>query len=63
MRETVASIASRRDRWSDHFRLEGATIEPISSVGPATVSLLRLNAPERISERRLLQSLGRHPQK
>ena len=53
----------RSDRWSDHFRLEGTTIEPISSVGSATVSLLRLNAPERISERRLLQSLGRYPQK
>ena len=53
----------RRDLWSDHFRLEGATIEPISSVGSATVRLLRLNAPERISERRLLQSLGRYPQK
>ena len=53
----------RRDFWSDHFRFEGATIEPISSVGSATVSLLRLNAPERISERRLLQSLGRYPQK
>lgn len=53
----------RRDRWSDHFRLEGATIEPISSVASVTVRLLRLNAPERISERRLLQSLGRYPQK
>ena len=53
----------RRDHWSDHFRLEGAKIEPISSVGSATVRLLRLNAPERISERRLLQSLGRYPQK
>jgi len=53
----------RRDLWSDHFRLESATIEPISSVGSATVRLLRLNAPERISERRQLQSLGRYPQK
>jgi hypothetical protein len=53
----------RSDLWRDHFRLEGATIEPISSVGSATVKLLRLNVPERISERRLLQSLGRYPQK
>jgi 5-methylcytosine-specific restriction endonuclease McrA len=53
----------RRDRWSDHFRVEGATIEPISSVGSATVRLLQLNAPERITERRLLQSVGRYPQK
>ena len=53
----------RRDSWNDHFRLEGATLEPISSAGSATVRLLHLNTPERISERRLLQSLGRYPQK
>ena len=52
----------RRDCWIDHFWLEGATIEPISNVGSATVRLLRFNAPERISERRLLQSLGRYPE-
>jgi len=51
----------RSDRWADHFRLEGAVIEPVSSIGSATVRLLRLNAPERTSERGLLQSLGRYP--
>jgi len=51
----------RSDRWPDHFRLEGAVIEPVSSIGSAAARLLRLNAPERISERRLLQSLGRYP--
>jgi hypothetical protein len=61
--ERLHGFDPRRDRWNDHFRLEGATIEPISSVGSATVRLLRLNAPERISERRLLQSLGRYPRK
>ena len=51
----------RSDHWADHFQLEGAVIEPVSGIGSATASLLRLNAPERISERRLLQSLGRYP--
>jgi len=51
----------RSDQWADHFQLEGAVIEPVSSIGSATASLLRLNAPERISERALLQSLGRYP--
>ena len=51
----------RSDHWADHFQLEGAVIEPVSSIGSATASLLRLNAPERISERALLQSLGRYP--
>jgi len=51
----------RKDRWRDHFRLEGTLIEPISGSGRATVRLLQLNAPERILERRLLQSLRRYP--
>jgi len=51
----------RSDHWADHFQLEGAVIEPVSSIGSATARLLRLNAPERISERALLQSLGRYP--
>ena len=51
----------RSDRWADHFQLEGAVIETVSSIGSATARLLRLNAPERISERGLLQSLGRYP--
>jgi hypothetical protein len=53
----------RHDRWVDHFRIVGARIEPITDVGSTTVRLLRLNAPERILERRLLQSLGRYPQR
>ena len=55
------SFNPRSDRCADHFRIEGAVIEPVSSTGSATESLLRLNAPERISERALLQSLGRYP--
>ena len=51
----------RSDRWAEHFQIEGAVIEPVSSIGSATARLLRLNAPERISERGLLQSLGRYP--
>jgi len=58
--EVVRLFDPRRDRWTDHFRLDGAVIEPISGAGSATVRLLRLNAPERIAERRLLQGLGRY---
>ena len=59
--EVVRLFNPRSDRWTDHFRLERAVTEPVSSIGSATARLLRLNAPERISERRLLQSLGRYP--
>jgi hypothetical protein len=61
--EIVPLFDPRHDRWSDHFRLNGARVEPISQIGWATARLLGLNAPERILERRLLQSLGRYPQR
>ena len=51
---------SRQDRWIDYFRLDADFIEPLTDVGSATVRLLRLNAVERLAERRLLMLL-RHP--
>ena len=51
----------RQDRWIDHFHIENAHIIPTSSVGRVTVSLLKLNAIERIAERLQLQALGRYP--
>jgi hypothetical protein len=33
----------RTQQWSDHFRLNGPIIEPLSPEGRVTVSLLRLN--------------------
>ena len=59
--EAVPLFHARRDRWTDHFRLDGERIEPISAVGGVTVQLLRLNAAERLAERRLLQSLDLYP--
>lgn len=48
----------RQDRWSDHFRLDGAIIEPLTPTGRVTVRLLQLNKPDRIEERNLLVRLG-----
>jgi hypothetical protein len=48
----------RRDRWSDHFRLDGALIVGRTAVGRSTVILLQLNRPERINERRRVLELG-----
>lgn len=50
-----------RDIWSEHFRLEGATIKGITSKGRATADLLHFNAPERIAERVTLVELGIYP--
>jgi len=51
----------RRDRWSDHFRLAGARIVPLTVIGEATVRLLQLNASDRLLLRRALQKAGRYP--
>ncbi len=51
----------RQDRWSDHFRLDGELIEPRTEIGRVTSQLLRLNAPERLAERRILLALDRYP--
>jgi 5-methylcytosine-specific restriction endonuclease McrA len=43
----------RRHNWAEHFALHGAMFVGLTSIGRATVRLLRLNAPERISEREI----------
>ena len=51
----------RRDQWREHFALNGVRIDGKSSIGAATVRLLKLNLEERLLERELLQALGRYP--
>ena len=51
----------RSDLWSDHFRLRGAVIEPLTDVGAVTVDLLRFNSFERLLEREALIEAGRYP--
>ena len=58
--EAVRLFHPRHDRWTDHFRIDADFIEPLTDAGSATVRLLRLNATERLAERRLLAWPG-HP--
>jgi hypothetical protein len=51
----------RLDRWTDDFVLQEARIQPISSLGEATASILGLNSEQRIAEREALIHLGRYP--
>lgn len=51
----------RRQTWSDHFKLNGARIEPLTPEGRVTVFILQLNAPERVRERDLLLAAGYYP--
>jgi hypothetical protein len=48
----------RRDRWMDHFKLDGSRIEALTAIGLVTVRLLQLNQPDRIQERELLRAAG-----
>lgn len=51
----------RRHHWAEHFRLDGAVIEPLTAEGRATVFVLRLNDSERIEQRKLLLKFDRYP--
>ncbi len=51
----------RIDRWADHFRLDGAHIQPTSDIGGVTARILRFNDSEQILEREALGAIGRYP--
>jgi len=51
----------RQDRWDEHFRIFAARIHPVSEIGEATVSLLDLNAQDRLLLRCALVKAGRYP--
>lgn len=48
----------RTDVRSEHFRLVGASMEPLTAKERVTVRLLKLNDSERIREREDLADLG-----
>lgn len=56
--QPVRLFDPRRDSWDEHFRLDGAVIEPLTPIGEVTTRMLRLNRAERVIERRLMQALG-----
>ncbi len=51
----------RVDRWSDHFRIIGDRIEPLTETGEVTVRILDFNSAERLLEREALCAVGRFP--
>jgi hypothetical protein len=59
--EFVRFFNPRRDLWSDHFRLEGAHIEPLTDIGRATARIFGFNTLARIQEREALIATGRYP--
>jgi HNH endonuclease len=56
----TALFHPRTVRWTDHFCLRGAAIEPLTAIGRATSALLRLNDAERVTIRANLLARGRY---
>ena len=59
--EFVRFYNPRTDIWSEHFRLSGVAIEPLTKIGEATVRILQINHEDKIMERVILSKLGRYP--
>src|ERR1044072_9048691 len=51
----------RTQRWSEHFKLKGVRIVPLTSVGRVTEKTLRLNLPVRTKARERWFALGLYP--
>ena len=51
----------RMDEWSNHFRLEGPYIVPLTPEARVTEFLLQLNDPDRVDTRGFLMAAGRYP--
>lgn len=58
-RAMVPLFNPRTERWSTHFVLRAATIEPLSASGRGTAALLRFNDEERVALRNELLRQGR----
>jgi hypothetical protein len=56
--EIVQLYQPRGDRWADHFQVEDGAIVPTTAIGRVTVTLLQINRPARILERRLCMVAG-----
>ena len=56
--EIVVLFHPRRDRWTDHFRIVGGRIEPLTAIGRATSRLMHFNDPDRVAERTQMLAEG-----
>jgi hypothetical protein len=50
----------RTDRWVEHFRLEQATIIPLTEIGEVTARILGFNDSARLHEREELIRFGKY---
>lgn len=60
-KQLVPLYNPRIDRWSEHFRLEGVLVKPLTPGGEATVRILKINHDDQVLERITLHRQGRYP--
>jgi hypothetical protein len=60
-REFIRFFNPRRDRWLEHFKLDGLLITPLTKIGEVTARILGFNSDDRFLERQTLISVGRYP--
>jgi hypothetical protein len=51
----------RIDHWSEHFRLEGSLIQPLTTIGEVTVRIFGFNDNARLHERDEMIRFGKYP--
>ena len=51
----------RRDRWTEHFRLQGHRIVPLTETGEVTSRILGFNTRPRLLKRQAIAMAGRYP--
>lgn len=51
----------RLDRWSQHFRLQGSSLQPLTEIGEVTARILGLNDSDRLLEREILINQNKYP--
>jgi hypothetical protein len=59
--EFIRFFHPRTDRWSEHFRLTGSSIQPLTLIGEVTARILNFNHADQILERRVLQEANKYP--
>jgi len=59
--DLVRFFNPRREKWSEHFCLEGAMIQRLTDIGEVTARILQFNSSDRLLERQLLIEVNRYP--
>ena len=60
-REFTRFFNPRTDHWSEHFRLEGSVIQPLTTIGEVTARIFGFNDSARLHEREEMIRFGKYP--